>query len=82
MISFIAKDRAHIKDTKCCTFGEKNIGKPHRCVNKPRKPVTKLKANLMLREKTELATPQISLLNDTSGRQILTRHCIMCVCVC
>lgn len=62
---------------KSWTFGEKNTGKPHRYVNKPRKPATKLKANLTLREKTELAPPQISLLNDTSGRQILPRHCII-----
>ena len=54
-----------LKDTESWAFGEKNTCKPHRYVNKPRKPATKLKANLMLREKTELAPPQISLLNDT-----------------
>lgn len=44
---------------------EKNIGKLHRCANKLGKPATKLKANIMLRKKTGLAPPKISLLNDT-----------------
>lgn len=58
--------RTKYKDSQDCTpqREKNNTAPPHRYVNKLDNATTKSKANIKLREKTELAPPKLILQND------------------